>query len=478
MKLKQTFIREGRFWRFPSAPQPRIATVGSVRRDLPLYVTYPEFVEAAGKFLNWERKVPSKDEVLRICRQIKVDQTDFLASVWMKDVKKAWAETLTPCFLFCSADADEQYIWCEVRSAKGWDVWTFLLLAVDGCGSLLRYTFYSPRNASGRYMEFTVRTHETRFEKEVCPQNVRSFFAHIRRMHNNEDHMICGDSDSDEYVQAQRNRDGTFYMEYQLYHMPWQMKLDNIALEELIRITKQYLKGGIPAIANEAKWALCEHNIRKPVDLGLVLKVQLEKAEKARRELIVETLHAVGITGMTKAGDFVVPLFVSKRGRLVHWTTSQYYLPKNTSKHIQAMVKVAAALLDPSQPQFLHETGEAFANGDGIPRDLRLALYWERRAYRNGSWRAQNEIRRLEALLNPRREQKSAACRNKLELRLQSVIDEYKAGKLDKAGAYDEMYDVEVDGEMQLHDCSLKQQDYRLLEKSLKSAWESLEGDD
>ena len=90
MKLKQTFIREGRFWQFPSAPQPRVATVGSVRSDLPLYVTYPEFVEAAGKFLNWERKVPSKDEVLRICRQIKVDQADFLASVWMKDVKKAW----------------------------------------------------------------------------------------------------------------------------------------------------------------------------------------------------------------------------------------------------------------------------------------------------------------------------------------------------------------------------------------------------
>ena len=200
-------------------------------------------------------------------------------------------------------------------------------------------------------MEFIVRTHETRFEKEVCLQNARSFFAHIRRMHNNDDHMICGDSDSDEYVQAQRNRDGTFYMEYQLYHMPWQMKLDKIAFAELIRITKQYLKGGIPAIANEVEWALCEHNIRKPVDLGLVLKAQLEKAEKARRELVVETLHAVGITGMTKAGDFVVPLFVSKRGRLVHWTSSLYYLPKSTSKHIQAMVKVAAALLDPSQPQ-------------------------------------------------------------------------------------------------------------------------------
>ena len=132
---------ETRFWRFPNAPQPRIATANSVYRELPLYVTYPEFVEAAGKFLNWERKVPSKDEVLRICRQIKVDQTDFLASVWMKDVEKAWVETLTPRFLFCSADTDEQYIWCEVRSAKGWDVWTFLLLAVDGCGSLLRLYF-------------------------------------------------------------------------------------------------------------------------------------------------------------------------------------------------------------------------------------------------------------------------------------------------------------------------------------------------
>ena len=413
MKLKQTFVREDRFWQLPNAPQPRIATMGSVHRDLPLYVTYPEFVAAAGKRLNWERKVPSKDEVLQICRQIKVDQADFLACVWMKAVKKAWAETLTPRFLFCSADTDEQYIWCEVRSAKGWDARTFLLLAVDRCGSLLRYTFYSPRNASGRCMEFIVRTHETRFEKEVCPQNVRSFFAHIRSMHNTEDHMICSDGDCDEYIQAARNRDGTFYMEYQLYHMPWQMKLDKIVLEELIRITKRYLHGGIPAIANEAEWSVCEHNTRKLVDLGLVLKAQLEKAERVGRKMVVETLHAIGISARTKACDYVVPLFVSKRGRLVHWNTSQYYLPRDTSKYLRTMVKVGAALLDPSSAQYPHEVGEAFADGEGVPRDNRLALYWERRAYRNGSYRAQSEIRRLKALLDPKRELRSAACRKK-----------------------------------------------------------------
>ena len=63
------------------------------------------------------------------------------------------------------------------------------------------------------------------------------------------------------------------------------------------------------------------------------------------------------------------------------------------------------------------------------------------------------------------------------ELRFKSVVDQHKVGRLDEADAYDEMYDIEIDGEMQLHDCSLTQRDYRLLEKALRSSWESIEGE-
>jgi len=70
ISAKKFFERKGRYWQFPPAPKPKVPMVDSVRAALPLYVTYPEFLQEI-KYSLVACALPDKVEALRVCRQIK-----------------------------------------------------------------------------------------------------------------------------------------------------------------------------------------------------------------------------------------------------------------------------------------------------------------------------------------------------------------------------------------------------------------------
>ena len=238
---KNLFVRNGLFWRFPRSPKPKIVTCGRVKAVLPLYLTYPEFLQHTESSLV-SSQLPCKDEALQVCWQIKVPKDDFLANAWMKHVFKIWAESLSPEFAFKAECSNVRYWWCKVPSAKGGrDLWTYLILAVDAEGKLLRYAFYSAgeRNDDGHY--YLIRAQKGRYEKEEIFSSAKTFIASVCKLSRKGDHFICMEKARDEYVQAIINRDGTFCLEYQMYHMPWQFESDGRSMKDVLRLLRLFL---------------------------------------------------------------------------------------------------------------------------------------------------------------------------------------------------------------------------------------------
>ncbi len=410
---RRLFVRKGRYWTFPTAPKPKVGIEGKVSAALPLYLPYPEFLQQAGSSLV-DCNPPSKEEALQACRQIKVAKGDFLAKEWMKDVLKTWRETLSPDFAFQSADGSTRYWWCGVMSAKGSnDVQTYLLLAIDARGGLLRYSFYSAGEINENSHSYLIRFQKTRFEREETYKSAKSFMTDVRNISRKREHFICWETTRDEFLQAMMNRDGTFYMEYQMYYMTWQMASDGHSMKDVMRIVRLFIKGGIPSIACEIGWKLCEHNRRLPFDIGAALVKTLERAEKTGCTEIAETIRAVGVSSETRKGQMVCPVFLNERGRPVHWNTTLFYLPKSTSRKVRAAIRICASLDKESLPYHLHELGMIFSRGRGVRRNYRLALFWEKKALRKGSSAARHEVCRLKAILNLGQKEKSARKRAK-----------------------------------------------------------------
>ena len=460
-------------WRFPTAPIPKVATCASVRRALPYYVTYPELVALAEDEIR-PCRMPEREDVLRTCKVITAGD-DFLAVVWMRDVKKTWRETLEPRMAFESTKGDVRYWWCWVKATKGWNVGTYLVLAVDVKGRLLRYTFYSDGASGGELRCFHIRFHNAaRQEEEIRFRTEEELIAGIRRMSAKEDNVICCEECRDEYIQASRNSDGTFYVEYQLYHMPWQLKCDKVSVNEFVRLVKLYCAGGVPAIANECKWTCCKRYDRKPFVLGIALRARLAVAERARRLMIAKTIRALGVNGKTRKGELVFPLFVDKSNRPVRWTTSMYYLPKRLSKRDRSIVEVAAALFDGSWAHHAHVAGRIFAEGKGIGQDNSIALFWEKRAAKLGSTDCKHAIAQLAALLDPNREKKSRALRIGHETRLKQLCEDYSQKKLSQEKAIGWVLYDKISFEGQSYDRLLTEGDICAVSKALGAAYEVL----
>lgn len=457
-------------WRLPTAPLPRVATCASVRRALPHYVTYPEFVALAEGELR-PCSMPERADVLRVCKLITAGD-DFLAVMWIRDVKKSWRETLEPRLAFESAKGDVRYWWCWVKAAKGWNVGTYLVLAVDIQGRLLRYTFYSDGASGDELRSFYIRFHNAaRQEEEVRIRTEEELIAGVRRMSAKEDNVICCEECRDEYIQASRNSDGTFYVEYQLYHMPWQLKCDKISVDEFVRLIKLYCAGGVPAIANECKWTCCRRYDRRPFDLGIALRARLADAERTRRLMIAKTIRALGVNEMTRKGEIVFPLFVDKGDRPVRWTTSKYYLPKRMSKRDRSIIEVAAALFDDSWAHHAHVAGRIFAEGNGVDQDNRIALFWEKRAAKLGSTECKHAIAQLTALLDPNREKKSHALRIGHETKLKQLCDDYSRKKLSQEKAIKWVLLDKIAFEEQSYDKLLTEGDACVVSKAFGAAY-------
>lgn len=474
MQMKENKSRQMTFgWRLPTASIPKVATCASVRRALPHYVTYPEFV-ALVEGENKPCRMPERADVLRVCKAITAGD-DFLAAMWMRDVKKSWRETLEPRLAFVSAKGDVRYWWCWVKSAKGWNVGTYLVLAVDIQGRLLRYTFYSDGASGGELRRFHIRFHNAaRQEEEISFRTEEELIAGIRRMSAKEDNVICCEECRDEYIQASRNSDGTFYVEYQLYHMPWQLKCDKVSVNEFVRLVKLYCVGGVPAIANERKWTCCKRYDRRPFDLGIALRARLAEAVRSRRLMIAKTIRALGVNEKTRKGELVFPLFVDQSDRPVRWTTSKYYLPKRLSKRDRSIVEVAAALFDGSWAHNAHVAGRIFAEGKGIEPDNRIALFWEKRAAKLGSTECKHAIAQLTALLDPNRDKKSRTLRIGHETKLKQLCDDYLRKKLSQEKAIGWVLYDKIAFEEQSYDKLLTAGDSFVVSKAFAAAYEIL----
>ncbi len=453
------FVREGRFWKFPKAPKPKIASYGCVQAVLPLYLTYPEFLQQAESSLVSSR-LPDKNEALQVCWQIKVPRDDFLANAWMKCVFKTWAESLSPEFAFQAKSSNVRYWWCKVLSAKGGcGLWTYLVLAVDSGGMLLSYTFYSAGKIKNDRHYYLVRSRETRFEKEETYKSSEAFIANVRKISRRGENFICQEETREEYLQGVMNRNGTFYIEYQSYHMPWQMACDGCGMKEVFRLLRLFLKGGVPAIACELEWNLCEHHRRQLFDIGADLAKKLAKAEKTGRHEIAATIRAIGITPNQPNGQLMCPVFLDKRGKPVEWCTTLHYLPKNASRNLLTAIRICASLENDPFPFHMHELGMIFSTGHGAMRNYKLALFWERKALRHGSASARHEISWLRAMLDPERKRKSAKRRERLQSKIAAALRDFSKGKDNDETAYDRVYDILLDAEYDLHDGKMTRKD-------------------
>lgn len=456
---KKLFERKGQYWLFPSAPKPKVPMADSVRVALPLYATYPEFLLLTEPSLV-ACALPDKTDVLKACRQIKVTKDDFLANVWMKRVSKTWRESLSPEFAFRSMSGNVSYWWCKVLSAKGASaLWTYLLLAVDTGGRLVRYTFYSAGEINDDSHYYLVRSSKTRFEKEETYKSAKTFITNVRKISRKGEHFICQEETRDEFIQAIKNRDGTFCVEYQMYYMPWQMMNEDCSMKDVLRVLCLFLKGGIPAISNAIEWTLCEHNSRKPFDLGIELVKKLTKAEKSGCQEIVDTIHAVGVTSKTPSGQIVCPTFLNKRGRPVHWESTLYYLPKNVSRKVKALIRVCASLDKDILPYHLHELGKIFSTGSGVRRNYKLALFWEKKALRRGSVTARHEVSRLKAILDPELKRKSTKRREELQSKIAETLRNFSTGKSNDETSNNLVYDILVEAECCIHDGKMTKKD-------------------
>jgi len=383
--------KRGASWVFPSVSAVRFATSPSVRKHLPDYVTYSEFQKAMARDAH-EAVLPSGDEALRVMRQITIGK-DFLCQTWMRKVRFAWRRSLVPKFSFLSESTAERYWWCEVGSAKNWSVCTYILLAVDAQNKLVRYAFFSGGEAGGS--SYYIRFHDKRGrETELRYKTVGKLLGGIRKMSQCDDNLICCERSRDEYIQACRNRDGSFYVEYQLYHMPWQMCCRKMSVDDLLRLTKKYSKGGVPAVANEFDWGCCVWPERTTYNLGGALLDRLQKAQKSTGSpRIQETIVALGIKSPIDE-RFFVPLFV-RDGKPSEWSLTIGHMPKNASKLQQAAIRIGAALSGRNFASDAHDVGQLFFKGVGVARDYKLSLYWELRAKRLGSTKAVSAIARL-----------------------------------------------------------------------------------
>ena len=412
-------------WVFPRTYPVKFMTSSIVSQLLPCYVTYSEFQKAMGRDVK-AAVLPDRERVLQVIRRIVPDRR-FLIHRWMLDVHKTWRETLTPKFAFASCRNSERFWWCEVGSAKGWNIKTYILVAVDSTGELMRYTFYSDGQTSPERRSFCIRFHDAaQREREVSYKSAQSFVRDLSKMNRYGDNMLCIENDREEYVQASRNRNGTFYVEYQLYHMPWQMCLRKVAVEQLAMIVRQFCAGGIPAIANGYEWGCCVRPDRVKFNLSKLYKAAIAKAGGLNRQMFQKTVRSLENQGK----DLFAPVLVNE-GKPCWWNLSIVYLPNGCSCRRRAAVEVAAALVDSEIALYPHKVGQRFLHGDGVPRDYGLALFWERRARRKGCSLAESAIVRVKNITDPLRTTKSAKIRNELVAEVESIMAKAAAGQID-----------------------------------------------
>ena len=383
--------------------------------------------------------LPDKERVLQVIRGVIPDRR-FLIHKWMLDVHKAWRESLTPKFAFSSRKTSELFWWCEVGSAKGWNIKTYILIAVDLAGKLMRYTFCSDGPTGPGRCSFCIRFHDAAHrEREVSYKSAQLFVRNISKMVRCGDNMLCIENDREEYVQASRNRDGTFYVEYQLYHMPWQMCLRKAAVEQLAMIVRQFCAGGIPAISNAYAWRCCSRPDRVEFNLSKLYKSAIAKAEGRNRQMFQKTVRSLENEGK----ELFAPLLV-KDNKPYWWNLSIEYLPKECSRRMMAAVEVAAALADSEPSLYSHKVGQRFLRGEGVTRDYALALFWERRALRQGSSLAGTEVVRLKNLMNPRRKEKSLGVCKRLVAEIERMRSDGGERRTDRFDESNRLECVEI----------------------------------
>ena len=445
--------RKAGSWVFPRTYPVRFATSSAVNRLLPCYVTYAEFQKAMGRDIE-AATLPDKERVLQVIRGVIPDRR-FLIHKWMLDVHKAWRESLTPKFAFSSRKTSELFWWCEVGSAKGWNIKTYILIAVDLAGKLMRYTFCSDGPTGPGRCSFCIRFHDAAHrEREVSYKSAQLFVRNISKMVRCGDNMLCIENDREEYVQASRNRDGTFYVEYQLYHMPWQMCLRKTAGGQLAMIVRQFCAGGIPAIANGYAWRCCSRPDRMEFNLSKLYKCAIADAKGRNRQIFQKTVRSLENEGK----GLTAPLLVNE-SKPHWWNLSIAYLPKGCSRRLKAAVEVAAALVDSEVSLYSHKVGQRFLYGDGVPRDYGLALFWELRARRQGCSLAESAIARVRNMTDPQRTAKSAAIRDELVAEAESIMAKASGGRIDDDWLQEQLEAVEFSCEMRVDEGALTKGD-------------------
>ena len=440
-------------WVFPRTHVIKFSTSQSVSKLLPCYATYSEFQKAMGQDVT-AVTLPDRERVIQVIRGVVPDRR-FLIHKWMLDVHKAWRESLTPKFAFASRKTSEQFWWCEVGSAKGWNIKTYVLVAVDSAGKLMRYTFYSDGPTGPERRSFCIRFHDAAHrEREVSYKSARPFIRNISKMNRYGDNMLCTENDREEYVQASRNRDGTFYVEYQLYHMPWQMCMRKTTGEQLAMIVRQFCAGGIPAIANGYAWHCCSRPDRVEFNLSKLYNCAIANAKGRNRQMFQKTVCTLENGGK----ELFAPLLV-KDAKPHWWNLSIEYLPKSCSHRMTAAVEVAAALVDSEMSLYSHKVGQRFLHGDGVPRDYGLALFWEQRARRQGCSLAESAIERVRNITDPQRKAKSAAIRDELVAEAESIMAKATGGRIDDDWLQEQLEAVEFSCERKLDEGALTKGD-------------------
>lgn len=243
---------------YPEVPHHGGGLVSAVGRRLPKFVVYAEYTKRIKGTLRPIRQ-PSRKELRRVINSI-----DYVITV------KGGMHVFTDGFdsigirhFVLDVVTGERHLWCGVASGFGREHFhTNILIALDGCGNVLRYTLYMGMwdwRRLNRGMSVQINF-QTRKQFRMY-DSIAEAIPVIVTMQK-DDYVIACDLGHTAMLQAYCDGvvDGAqrFRVEWQIHYLPWQFYRVNETHEAIERMMDEFDKNGIEAVETIGRWKWCK----------------------------------------------------------------------------------------------------------------------------------------------------------------------------------------------------------------------------
>lgn len=229
----------------------------SVAEALPKYVVYGDYRKAMRGTLI-QLKSPSRKELKRI-----LDSIDYEIASEGRRLFAEVFESIGIRHFVKDEETNERHLWCCLPSGFGREHFhTNLLVALDGNGEVLRYTFYMGAwdwRRLDRGLDLQINF-QSRNELKHYPRMTEAV-NEIGTMAK-DDYLIASELGHTAMVQAycEDVEDGEqrFIVEWQVHYLPWQFGIRRASAKDLKAMLKEFDANGIEPVETMARWKWCK----------------------------------------------------------------------------------------------------------------------------------------------------------------------------------------------------------------------------